>query len=355
MSKTKILMFLIITAVIARFSFPTTASTQSEDKIENTEKQEVSLTKVRVKEFEVQYLEDFFTLYQSPEPIKSSMLFSKYEGDIVEILAKQGDIVKAGTPIMRIKEKGSSSNLIAAKFNLQQSEVEFKAAEDLYKQKLTPKTEYLFKKSSYEKAKSLYEQAIIELEDSTIKAPFTGVIANFDYEIGQFIEKNTQVGFIHDLSRLKVKIQIPEKYISEVKVGNKVILKGIKEIKGSIDYVSLVANKETQSFESEVITDQDDSMNNIAGLTYTVNVFIEPKKGLIIPSSVILLKDSKQFIRAIDKENKVIEIPIEIFKDSKEGLWVKIDYPDSKIKLITVGQNLVKENEKVEFYEDKGM
>lgn len=355
MSKVKILMFLIIAAVIARFSFPTTASTQENSESISTESKEFSLTKVRVKEFEVQDLEDYFTLYQSPEPIKSSILYSKYEGDIVEILAKQGDVVEAGTPIMRIKEKGSSSNLIAAKFNLQQSEVEFKAAEDLYTKKLTPKTEYLFKKSNYEKAKSLYEQAVIELEDSTIKAPFKGVIANFDYEVGQFIEKNSQVGFIHDISRLKVKIQIPEKYISEVKVGNQVLLKGVKEIKGEISYISLVANKDTQSFEAEVITEKDDTMSNIAGLTYSVNVFIEKKKGLIIPSSMILLKDNLQFIRAVDKENKVFELPIEIFKDSKEGLWVKLNTQETKIKAITVGQNLVKDKEKVEFFEDKGI
>lgn len=352
MSKIKIIMVIIALSIIARFSFPNNVSA-STDTVQEEKESKEKITKVRVKNYEVKQLDDFFTLYQSPEPIKSNILVSKYEGDIVELLAKQGDIVISGSPIMRIKERGSSSNLISAKFNLQQSEVEFEAAQDLYKQRLTPKTDYLSKKSAYEKSKSLYEQAVIELDDSTIKAPFTGVLTNFDYEIGQFVEKNTEVGFIHDLSKLKVKLQIPEKYIQEVKIGNRVVLNGIKEIEGKIEYVSLVANKETQTFEAEVITNHDDSMKNIAGLTYSINVYTSKKKGIIIPTSLLSLKGQKLVLKALNERNEVYEIPVNVLKDSKEGLWVSIDTQESKLRVITVGQNLVKDKEKVDFFEDK--
>ena len=160
-------------------------------------------------------------------------------GEIVELPVKEGDRVKKGDLLMKIKpdvyvaqRNQWAAGLLQAKAGLSRTEPEYRRMESLYKKGLASESEYDQARAAYEQSKAQYEQSKASLEQSeenlrktTVLSPMDGTVSQLNSEKGERVLgtqqfQGTDVMTIADLSRMEARVDVSETDVILVSVGD---------------------------------------------------------------------------------------------------------------------------------------
>lgn len=161
--------------------------------------------------------EDVYAIF-NVEAIQDSKLTLDTSGIVAELSADVGAIVKKGDKLLSL----SNSDKIAQAASIKE---QYLFAEKQYKRysqtggaidKNTLDQYY----ANYKKLEADYEYYVSLLNKSVLKAPFDGIIASKNIELGNGVQANNTLLFRLVSHRKKIVLQYDSKYISKVKVGD---------------------------------------------------------------------------------------------------------------------------------------
>jgi len=183
------------------------------------------------------------------QPEVEVILRPEVSGEIIELPIKEGDYVKKGDLLVRIKPdiyqariKETNASLLTQKARMEQARASLLEAESVFNQNkklydsgAISETEFVQTKSNYEAQKANFQaakyqvqsieaqldQAREELEKTIIRAPRNGTISNLPVEVGERVLGNTQaIGTellrIAKMEQMEVLIQVNENDIVNV-------------------------------------------------------------------------------------------------------------------------------------------
>jgi len=188
------------------------------------------------------------------QPVLQVKISPEVSGEIIELPVKEGDTVKKGDLILKIKPdfyiarrneaeasyKSSLAGLLTAEANLARAEAEFKRNQELYERKLISDSLYTEVRTSYEVAKAQVQSAKHQVEMSnaflaraeeelaktTIVSPLTGTISKLNSQLGERVVgtatmAGTDVMIIADLNEMEARVDIGEVDIVLIAPGQK--------------------------------------------------------------------------------------------------------------------------------------
>lgn len=205
------------------------------------------------------------------QPETEVKLSSEVSGEVVELLVKEGDVVKKGQVLVKVRpdvllsgfEKAVASNntqkavLLASQQQLNQAIATFKNTEsvykrnqELFKQKVISAAEFDAVKADYfsaqadiarlkanvtgsrfslEQSEANVREAGANLAKTTILAPGDGVISKLSIELGDRILGTTQMAGtevmrISNLKTMEVNVDVNENDINRVNVGDSAVI-----------------------------------------------------------------------------------------------------------------------------------
>ena len=144
------------------------------------------------------------------------------EGRISEINADLGDNVTRGavlgriTPVEFVWRKAQTDADLAA------AETDYKRLTDLGAKNLVAKQQVDEGRRRLEVAKAAADLAAKKFADTTLRAPFAGTIAKRLVNAGEYIRVGTPAFMIVNADPIKLKGDVPERFASDVKVGDEV-------------------------------------------------------------------------------------------------------------------------------------
>ncbi len=174
-------------------------------------------------------------------------------GEIINLDIKEGEQVKSGQLLARIKPDIINSQLEqmkysaeavkydipASKSNLTKAEADFKRASDLYAKKYISQQEYDMAKntlnsaksalsaseSRYEQAKASYRQTQKTAAKTVLFSPISGTVTKLNVEkgekvVGTEMMQGTEIMVISDLNVMNAEVQVDENDIILVKIGD---------------------------------------------------------------------------------------------------------------------------------------
>jgi RND family efflux transporter MFP subunit len=114
-------------------------------------------------------------------------------------------------------------------------------------------------KASLQDRRAAYELAQKKLNDAVIRAPVAGSVAERLVQPGEFIRENTQVVTIVQMSPLRLRTAVQEKFAGQVKPGQAVRF-GVEAypdqtFNGSVAYVSPAVDQATRTYVIEAVVD----------------------------------------------------------------------------------------------------
>lgn len=265
---------------------------------------------------------------------KKVLVKSETSGKIIELPLSQGTFVKKGEVIC-------SLFVAERQANFDKALLDYNSAKKLY-------AEELYSSKQLQNAKSNYERARLELDYASIKAPFDGVVDKIDLDVGDFLNRGSTCATVLDLDPMMVTGDISENELLTLTKdsGAKVITNDGQEYQGNITFISSSADEMMHTFDIEISI--PNPLGKIKdGQTAKVIVSATPEPAHIVPLSILRLDEAGNIgVRVVNKDNLVEFHTVEIIQDTDTGVWVSGLPFNSRI--ITVGQDYVNNNEKVD-------
>ncbi len=140
-------------------------------------------------------------------------------GRIVALAFEEGDAVKEGALLGRIKSDMQSSGLDRASTGLDKAKMDLDTVEELFARKVASKQEL-------DAARLAYKQALLDVGDrrrdirnTKIVAPQAGTVTQRFVTEGAFVTSGAQIASIVDFDTLVARVYVPEKELDRIRVG----------------------------------------------------------------------------------------------------------------------------------------
>lgn len=192
------------------------------------------------------------------------------------------------------------------------------------------------------------------LSDTTVKAPISGYITKRNIEPSNMVSSQAEPFTIADVSTVTVNVNVSEKIINTINVGDSV---GVaidalenKDIVGKVKTVSPVADS-TNTYPVKIEIENADGAIK-AGMFAKVN-FVEVKNddAVVLPVDVVLETGGKKYVYSIDNENKAYKIEVETGLDNGTDVQITKGLKVGDTVIVS-GQNYVEDGTLVKVVTD---
>jgi len=221
---------------------------------ENPDSAAVKSKQVVVKELQTTKFDHFIQTQGSIESVENIQVSSKSPGVVTTVLVREGDVVKKGQTLAQIDNSLVLSSIEEVKASLDLANTVYNRQKNLWDQKIGTEVQYLQTKNNKEGLEKRLASLNEQNDQTRIKAPISGVVDEVTVKTGQNIMPGQPAVRVVNDSDLKVKANVSEAYVLNVKKGDKVIvtipdLK--KDIEAKVTFVGRNIDQLSRTFSVE--------------------------------------------------------------------------------------------------------
>lgn len=236
---------------------------------------------------------------------QSVRITTEAEGTVEQILFREGQTVASGELLVVIRGEKLRRQLAAAKASLRGAEADLEYAGRTYErfkrlrqEKTASVEDYERERAGYHSAQARVDQlqadiALIEeqLEDTRIKAPFSGVLSSRFIDIGDLVRPGDVLVQLFSID-IEISFALPERYIGDVAYGQSVeILVDAypeKKFNAGITFISPDINEVTRNFTVKAYLENEDRLLKPGGFATAV-VRLETRKDVpAVPENALI-------------------------------------------------------------------
>ncbi len=304
--------------------------------------------KVRVRRQDAQVHRQQLILRGQTAASRSVQLKAETSSVVDSIGAREGNPVAGGDVIVALARDHRDARLAEAQALVRQRQVEYDAASKLAKKGFTAQTRFAETQAQLDAARAALKAIELDLDDTTVEAPFDGILEKRYVEIGDFLDVGDPIARVLDLDPLYVVVSVSERNIGRLSYGDTANARLVTgdEVSGTVTYIGAASDPETRTFEVEIEVPNPD-YRLADGISAEVQITIDEVEAHRVSPAVLTLDDSGAVgIKIVNADNVVEFHPIQIVSDYTNGIWLS-GLPGT-IDVITVGQEFVKPGQKVE-------
>ncbi len=200
-------------------------------------------------------------------------------GRIIELPVKKGQQLKQGDLIGRLDQRDYKSNLKSAQAEFDTALANFKRGDELVEKGFISRTDYDRLRSRRDVTAADLDKAKKALEDTDLKAPFDGVVAQRFVENFTEVRAKQKIVSLQDTSLLELVIYVPEHIVAIMREGgprNAILYAEFNAIPGekfplTVKEFSTQADATTQTFEYVLTMPRPEARNILPGMTANVH------------------------------------------------------------------------------------
>ena len=268
-------------------------------------------------------------------------------GRVAEQLVAEGSTVTAGTPLVQLAIDDRAARVREAEALVAQRRIEQQGAVKLAKNGYRSDMDVAAAEAALQAAEAALEAARIALANTTLVAPFDGVVERHLAKAGAFTDRGDAVVRLVELDPLVVVAHANEEEVLLLQAGDngRARLTDGRELAGTIAFVARMGEASTRSFRVELHVDNPGDLLP-AGITADLLVTLPPEPAYKVSPAVLVLDAAGRLgVKAVDATNHVVFHPAVIIDDELDGIWLGGLPP--ALRLITVGHEFVKVGEAV--------
>jgi membrane fusion protein, multidrug efflux system len=142
-------------------------------------------------------------------------------GQVTGIYVKKGDMVTKGKLLLKLDDALLKQQLGTYKQQLGFAEDLYNRRKNLWEQQIGSEVELVTAKNQVDQAQKQVDFVNKQIEQTNVYADISGVADDVNIRLGEFFSGNNQIRIVNTRD-LKAVAQVPENYLSQVKVGSKV-------------------------------------------------------------------------------------------------------------------------------------
>jgi membrane fusion protein (multidrug efflux system) len=232
----------------------------------------------------------------------------EYNGILTNVYVKEGQKVSKGQVLAKIDDGGLGQQLAQLQIQADLAKTTFERQQRLWNQKIGSEIQYLQAKSTYESQNEAINQLKQQLAKTIVRAPFSGTIDDVITEQGNVVGAGqTPLMRIVNLDDMYIETEVPERYVSDVIMGKKVIVEFPilgKTIETYIRQASDFINPANRTFKVEIgIPNSEKSIKPNLTARLKINDYTS-EKALLVPQSIISENaEGEQYVYVVKDKN----------------------------------------------------
>ncbi|BBO71296.1 cation efflux system (czcB-like) [Desulfosarcina alkanivorans] len=274
------------------------------------------------------------TLVGSVEALATSVVAAEVGGVVASFPAKEGRQVSRGDLLVRLKAhqlelelKGRAAERERIKANLENARKELDRVGRLRENKSLPQRTYddaLYAHRALAQALLVAESQIdtlaYRIEQKTVVAPFDGFVAAEHTQVGQWIQPGGPVVTLVDISRVRVSVDVPERYAvqmapdARVRVAITSLAGDVRE--GTIDVILPKGDAMTRTFPVRVLFDNP-GFSIKAGMEAVATFDLSERfSALMVPKDAVVTAGDRSLVyRVADAKAFAVAVAVEGYHD----------------------------------------
>ncbi len=169
---------------------------------------------------------------------------------------QDGDVVRRGTTLARIRDREYRDAVAQAQATLTQAKADFDRVTQLFENRSASKADYDAAYARYQANQAQHDQAAQALSDCSLRAPLDGFVLRRSVEVGTLVPAGTPAFSVGDLRSVKVVFGVPDVLVGSMKPGapQSVAVEAVPgaAFRGRITRVAPSADPTSRVFEVEV-------------------------------------------------------------------------------------------------------
>ncbi len=254
------------------------------------------------------------------EEKNGTLLSFEVPGNVTALKAQEGDQVGKGQLIGTIQPNTLRDAHQAALTSLRQAQDAYRRMKPLHAQGVISEIKWVDVESKLQQAEAAERMAREQLGHTTLRAPFSGVIAARYADPGMNVIAGQQIYRLVDVSVVEIKINVPEDEIYAIRKGQTALLTvkaaGNVTLTGHVSEKGIVANALSH--------------------TYDVKIAAPNPEGKLMPGMVCNVDLEKQGETAQAQPMVLPAQSVELDTDGRRFVWV-VEAGKARQRHVTVG------------------
>ena len=241
--------------------------------------------------------------------INGIMVKSETSGRVTKIYFKSGQFIEKGEPLIQIYPDILQAELQKAQAQLALSKLDYDRNLKLYDKRFVSKSGIDKARTAVTSNEAQVAQLQAELNQTLIKAPFSGQLGLRQVSVGDFLTPGSEIVNLEQLNPIRVDFSIPEVYLSQVKVNQAVTINSRAfpntHFTGKIYAVNSIIDPQSRSLDVRASI-PNTQYKLLPGAFVEVNVlFGNMENVIVVPQTAIVYSADKNIVYKVINNNAV--------------------------------------------------
>jgi membrane fusion protein, multidrug efflux system len=225
----------------------------------------------------------------------------------VRFIADRGTTVNRGDVILRLDDRLLQANYEATRTGFELAEDVYQRQAALHADSVISTVQYLQSKAQRDQAAAQLAAVTKQLEDSQLRAPFSGRIEEKFSSVGQFVAPGQPVLRLVNTSNVRVTGGVPERFSGRITAGTpvEVIFRNysIDPRLGEVRFASNLVNPDSRTFPAEVVLSNPDGAIKPLMVVEMRVLRSLMEDRIVIPRTAVVRDETGDIVYAVSRVN----------------------------------------------------
>ncbi len=243
------------------------------------------------------------------EPFQSTELRPDIDGRLVEIYAREGQMVARGDALFKVDDAELKAQVARLEAERDLAEQALTRTRSLLEQKAASQADLEQAQAAARSARAQLELTQVRLSRTVVRAPFAGIAGQRFASLGDYVTSSTPLIMLQTVNPQRAVLRVPERYAGQLKVGQTVRFTvaalPAREFTGRVDFVDPVVQLPARTILVKAVVPNP-------GRSLQAGMFIEARlatdvrpDAVVVPEEAILPVRGANFVWVVDSGKAV--------------------------------------------------
>jgi membrane fusion protein (multidrug efflux system) len=239
---------------------------------------------------------------------------AKSSNIVTRVLFRDGQSVRAGDVLVELDSAQARADLAIAQAAVTESTSQYNRSLELLSTQVLSKSQFEQLEATKLANEARRAAARARLEDTVIRAPFSGRVGLRRVSVGSLINPGATITTLDDTSSIKLDFAVPENVVTSLRAGLNVKARSTaypeREFAGTVTSVDSRVDPTTRSVTVRALVPNKDGALR-PGMFLTVDLQSEQRSALVIPEEALVPEQDQQYVfvvKGANVERRVVRI-----------------------------------------------
>lgn len=234
---------------------------------------------------------------------ESVEITSKLSNIVTAVHFADGQRVVRGQVLVQLDSAQARADLLVAQAALTESTSQYNRSRELLATQVVSKSQFDQLEATKVANAARLDAARARLEDTVIRAPFSGRVGLRRASLGSLVNPGTPITTLDDLGAMKVDFAVPENSLSMLRSGLPVVAQSNaypgKNFVGKVDSIDSRIDPTTRAVTVRAVVPNPDGLLK-PGMFLTIALTRDQRQALVIPEEALVPEQDKQYVFVVE-------------------------------------------------------